>query len=358
MDDAGLMERFEVSAHELHMIFERLVQDGYISRTELDSRATLETSSVTVTTHDKKKPGGAVKKKIVIAAEAMEHIRSGISDAGLMREFNISARGLQSLFTKLVAHGYLGEAEIQARLVNRSSTISVEDELAERSDRTDDDTTDSRAYGLHEMGPEALLFAAYGPNGNGKSSLKVNGNGVNRNGDGVFKRERFEIRHRNSGELVYAGDEVSLGALVQKAVSAGTDLSDCDLSGVDLARANLVGARLARADLTKANLVGADLTGAYLAGATMISAELYGATLYKANLADADLSDSNLSKVHAVWSFLKGANLSESNLTRADFAGANLAGAELFQAIFDQTNLTGAHLNGAELRTARVTAAN
>ncbi len=357
LDDAALMERYQVSAHELQVIFERLIEEGYINRTEIDARSGHISCSVTVSTNGRKQSCGPVEKTIVKASDAMELIRAGMDDAGLMRKYALSAKGLQSLFTKLVANGYISEAEIQTRLLNRSSPIAVEDELPKRpAPDEQDDAVEPGPHHMQTTGPESLLFAAAGPNGNG-TSHKTHST-ENEPQAGFLPRSRYEIRHRRSGETIYSGDAVSLGALVQQAVADGIDLSDVDLSGADLSRADLSGARLARADLTKANLVGADLTGAQLPGAVMVSAELYGATLYKANLSDANLADSNLTRAHAVWSFMKGVNLSESNLTKADLAGANLAGADVFQAIFDRTNLTGAFLDGAELQTAKLTAAN
>ncbi len=41
------------------------------------------------------------------AIDAVRAIRSGMDDVALMQEFNISAKGLQSLFNQLIAAGIL-----------------------------------------------------------------------------------------------------------------------------------------------------------------------------------------------------------------------------------------------------------
>ncbi len=46
------------------------------------------------------------------AIDAVKCIRSGMNDAALMQEFDIDAKGLQSLFTQLIAGGILGRPEL------------------------------------------------------------------------------------------------------------------------------------------------------------------------------------------------------------------------------------------------------
>ena len=103
----------------------------------------------------------------------------------------------------------------------------------------------------------------------------------------------IQIKHRDSGAVLYDGDHDCLRSALEEASKASANLSG----------ANLTGANLTRADLTRANLSGAYLTGA---------------NLTNANLTRADLSGAHLS----------GADLTRANLTRADLSGADLTRAK------------------------------
>jgi PAS domain S-box-containing protein len=55
------------------------------------------------------------RKPVINALNAVLDIRAGMDDAGLMKKYNISFKGLQSLFKKLVASGGLTQADIDER---------------------------------------------------------------------------------------------------------------------------------------------------------------------------------------------------------------------------------------------------
>ena len=139
--------------------------------------------------------------------------------------------------------------------------------------------------------------------------------------------QRWEIKHRWTGAVLYAGDGETLRDAVVAAVDSHADLRGADLLGADLSGADLLGANLRDADLSGAHLGGANLGGA--------------------NLRDADLSGANLSGAN-----LGGANLGGANLSGANLSGANLGGANLRCADLRDANLGGAHLGGADLRGA------
>jgi predicted RNA-binding Zn-ribbon protein involved in translation (DUF1610 family)/uncharacterized protein (DUF433 family) len=71
-----------------------------------------------------------MSKPVINAQEALDLIRAGKSDSELMARFNLSAKGLQSLFIKLVRAGALDQAELDRRFPDRleSVTISAESE--------------------------------------------------------------------------------------------------------------------------------------------------------------------------------------------------------------------------------------
>ena len=53
---------------------------------------------------------------MIDAADALKCIRSGMSDAALMKRYDISAKALQSLFRKLLAEGLIEESMIEGRV--------------------------------------------------------------------------------------------------------------------------------------------------------------------------------------------------------------------------------------------------
>ncbi len=67
----------------------------------------------------------AARKPIINPKEAVQFIRMGISDEGLMQKYGITARGLESLFKKLVRAGELERFELDQRteLCERSQSV-------------------------------------------------------------------------------------------------------------------------------------------------------------------------------------------------------------------------------------------
>ncbi len=104
----------------------------------------------------------------------------------------------------------------------------------------------------------------------------------------------YEIKHRYTGAVLYAGGGETLRDVVVAAVASGANLHGADLSSADLHGADLRGADLRGANLSGADLRGADLRGADLRGANLSSADLFGADLSGANLSGADLSGNKL----------------------------------------------------------------
>ena len=62
----------------------------------------------------------------------------------------------------------------------------------------------------------------------------------------------IEIKHRFTGEVLYACEADGLRAAVVMAVESGADLAGADLAGAYLAGADLAGANLAGAAIAKA----------------------------------------------------------------------------------------------------------
>jgi Pentapeptide repeats (8 copies) len=362
MDDAALMQEFNVNAGGLQSLFTQLVAAGILRRSELEQRLSLSHASVIVDVESAELPPPKGAKPRIDAAEALTFLRSGIDDAALMKKYNLSVKGLQSLFKKLTAAGLISDTQLSQRRSTGENSVLVDEGPSRDSvaivapPHIDPEKALSRIRsGLDR---EALLKEYRITAGELQSLLRA------MVADGLISRteltERLpphqtqvQIRHRFSGEVIYSAPAPSLGALVESAVSWGIDMSHADLAGVNLPRADLSGAQLSGANLARAILVGADFTGAKLAGATLASADMHGVILCKANLAGANLSDSNMTMANGSWAFLAGADLSETNLTNANLTGANLGEANLFGTILRGTDFTGAYLVGTELESTK-----
>lgn len=360
MDDAALMEKFNISADGLQSLFAQLVRAKVLTQPELKKRLGRNHESVIVDVDHAELETAQSKKKIVDAAEALKLIRSGASDAKLMNTYNLSTKGVQSLFRKLLGRGLIKQSDYEARKQSQESVIVSHDP----------DTLHKKTNQKIDM---VELLAAI-QSGASVEDLRSRYRLSVRDLDALLNRlvrekvitreesssllskpvKLLDIRDRFTGKVIYSGQAPCIATLVEGAVAEGCDLSEAELSGLDLSRADFSGARLCRANLKRTNLLRTDLTGAILTDADLQSSDMFGAILYKANLAGANLSDANLSMSYAVWAFLPGANLSEANLSHANFSGAHLAQAHVFEAILAGTNLTGAYLEGVNLGSAKL----
>lgn len=114
LSDLALMKRYSISAKGLESLFSKLVNAGDITQEELEQRSLrfLMTNAVDVSSA----PVVQSSEKITIsAAEAVDCIRSGMTDRAIMEKYNLSTRGLASLFKKLAAGGEIDQDELDAR---------------------------------------------------------------------------------------------------------------------------------------------------------------------------------------------------------------------------------------------------
>jgi uncharacterized protein YjbI with pentapeptide repeats len=362
MDDAALMQEFNVNDRGLQSLFTQLVTAGILRPSELEKRLTLSHTSVIVDLESDELPTPQGAKPIINAAEALNDLRSGMDDAALMKKYNLSVKGLQSLFKKLTAAGLISEAQLSQRRSTGHTAVSVDEDIFKHAVAhvapPQVDPAKVLSHIRSGLDREALLKEYRITAGELQSLLRAMVD------DDLISRAelterlpphqtQLQIRHRFSSEVIYSAPAASLGALVESAVSWGIDMSHADLAGVNLPRADLSGAQLSGANLARAILVGSDFTGAKLAGATLASADMHGVILCKANLAGANLSDSNMTMANGSWAFLAGADLSEANLTNANLTGANLGEANLFGTIIRGTDFAGAYLVGTELESAK-----
>lgn len=121
--------------------------------------------------------------------------------------------------------------------------------------------------------------------------------------------KRFEIKHRDTGAVLWEGIAVTFRAAVEAAVGAKADLRGANLRYTDLRNADLQSANLREADLFGANLIDTNMQYADLRGADLHVAVMIGSDMQYADLRGADL---------------RGVNLRGANLCRANLYGATL----------------------------------
>jgi CheY-like chemotaxis protein len=133
MDDAALMKEFGLSAKALHSLFDQMIAAGKMTEADLNERRGLAPGTVIMEVEklplpEEKQPSG---KPVIDAKEAIEAIRSGMSDHDLMEKFNVSAKGVQSLLRKLVAAGVVTQAELDKRMSESHNWALLEEDAAE-----------------------------------------------------------------------------------------------------------------------------------------------------------------------------------------------------------------------------------
>jgi hypothetical protein len=67
------------------------------------------------------------------AKEALDSIRSGLDDQALMEKYGISAKGLQSLFNKLLDVGAISSAELEKRVSESLGNVNISRYVSELS---------------------------------------------------------------------------------------------------------------------------------------------------------------------------------------------------------------------------------
>ena len=65
-------------------------------------------------------------KRKVDAREAVRDFRAGVDDVSLMRKYRITARGLNSLFSKLVAAHLITQAEMTSRASIYANSVIID----------------------------------------------------------------------------------------------------------------------------------------------------------------------------------------------------------------------------------------
>lgn len=113
MSDEALMKKYALSARGLQSLFRKLVAASEIDQHEIDARM-LSCQQSHIVDLIISNPA-QFKTALIDADQAVKDIRAGMSDIELMHKYDVSAKGLENLFTKLIAAGQIPARELDER---------------------------------------------------------------------------------------------------------------------------------------------------------------------------------------------------------------------------------------------------
>ena len=108
--DEELMREYEISARGLESLFKKLLDANLLANFELEQRRLRSQRSHMVSLFDL--PVLEPRTAVIDPEDAVTAIRAGLSDERLMKEYNLSARGLESLFRHLIKEDFITEVEL------------------------------------------------------------------------------------------------------------------------------------------------------------------------------------------------------------------------------------------------------
>jgi uncharacterized protein (DUF433 family) len=140
MEDADLMEKYRLSAKGLQSLFTKLLEFDLIQQEELDERMLEFEKTVTIAkdvvrkslehSHRIQEPIPESQPKTRIdGPRAIMDIQAGLDDAQLMAKYGLSAKGLQSMFRKLVARGLIAESMLDERMAAVDATVDLNEAI-------------------------------------------------------------------------------------------------------------------------------------------------------------------------------------------------------------------------------------
>jgi hypothetical protein len=130
MTDSELMVKYNLSAKGLQSLFTKLVRSGAMQQSEIDERPSYTEKSSAIPddsehpTETRANQTGPTKP-IIEAQDAVQDIRSDMSDADLMDKYRLSSKGLHALFQDLTATGALKQSELDMRASHSEETVEL-----------------------------------------------------------------------------------------------------------------------------------------------------------------------------------------------------------------------------------------
>lgn len=129
LDDYALMARYNLSAQGLQSLFRKLVVAGAISQAELDARSYLSaTIPIPVDEEEEVLEEAQAPKEARLPQQVVEiirDVRAGMGDSDLMTKYQLSSRGLQRLFEKLMAAKLITQADLDKRVTTMEATVDL-----------------------------------------------------------------------------------------------------------------------------------------------------------------------------------------------------------------------------------------
>ncbi len=411
MDDKALMERYNLTAKGLQSLLDKLFARGIVTRGELEERVSMAYGQVTMGFHMPKWPVSKVAAPEINAADALQCIKAGMSDVALMERYHISAKGLQSLFEKLVVAGMLTTAELEDRDTLASESVIVDfqtpspaairqrdhirismQEALKCVQSGMDDSALMKKFNLSAGGLQTL-FSLLEESGAVSRADILNRSGTisppievdwdppegpdPANAAAISEDELVEsvrngmdlndlIDHfrvsedelNDSLESLLVNDTITEdefdrvlfpSAGNQRIRHRATRRIICSGNETSL-RALVISAVSRGVDLS-----GADLAGVNLARGNLSKASLSGADLTRANLIGADLSEADLTGATLAYAEMFGTTLQKADMSGADMTNANLTMVYGLDAILRDADLTRANLANANLAGADLT---
>ena len=117
LDDAALMEKYNLSIKGLHSVLEKLVTLKALNE------------SYIWTGRPPRESGPASPNRELSAKEVTRDIKSGMTDGELMRKYKLSAKGLQNLLEQLMEAGVIKEADLELGKPLMESTVELTSDM-------------------------------------------------------------------------------------------------------------------------------------------------------------------------------------------------------------------------------------
>ncbi len=141
--DAALRNKYGLSVDGLQSLFDKLIKDGFLDLGELRSRLSGFMGTVVVPDTDifsekgvmRDQPIKSRSARRINVQEAARDIRSDMDDSALADKYRLTAKGLTSLYDKLLSLGVITHADIDRRRLGiEDDTIDFREMSLELSD--------------------------------------------------------------------------------------------------------------------------------------------------------------------------------------------------------------------------------
>lgn len=117
LDDAALMEKYNLSVKGLHSLLQKMVKAGALNESAIWIRRPPKEAAA---------PQG---ERELSGKAVLRDIKAGMSDGQLMRKYRLSVKGLQNLFEQLIKAGLIKESDLDLGNPPMEHTVELGDEV-------------------------------------------------------------------------------------------------------------------------------------------------------------------------------------------------------------------------------------